>query len=258
MARAALPGGPLSAAEGAAPAARVPSTPASVGGEWRAATITAIEHPTPATVLLRFDVPDRIPHLPGQHCVVRLRAEDGYTAQRSYSILSAPHEDGVELLMERYEDGEVSGFFAEVAEVGDEIEMRLPIGGFFVWDGATPAVALGGGTGAVPLVAMMRHARHLGVPDLVRVGVSARTAADVPCRAELEAAGALVATTRERHGARGFGRLRAEEVATLAAGAGVAFVCGSTAFAGGATRLLLDAGVGRDAIRIEQFGPSGE
>ncbi|RII96934.1 oxidoreductase, partial [Clavibacter nebraskensis] len=154
--------------------AREPAVPASVGGEWRTARITALEHPTPTTVLLRFDVPDRIPHLPGQHCVVRLRAEDGYTAQRSYSILSAPHEDGVELLMERYEDGEVSGFFADVARVGDEIEMRLPIGGFFVWDGATPAVALGGGTGAVPLVSMVRHARHLGVPDLVRVAVSAR------------------------------------------------------------------------------------
>jgi ferredoxin-NADP reductase len=115
--------------------------PASVGGEWRTATIAAVLHPTPDTVLLRFDVPDRIPHLPGQHCVVRLRAEDGYTAQRSYSILSAPHEPHVELLMECYEDGEVSGFFADVARVGDEIEMRLPIGGFFVWDGATPAVA---------------------------------------------------------------------------------------------------------------------
>ena len=232
--------------------------PASVGGEWRTATITALEHPTPATVLLRFDVPDRIPHLPGQHCVLRLRAEDGYTAQRSYSLLSAPHEPGVELLMERYEDGEVSGFFADVARVGDEIEMRLPIGGFLVWDGATPAVALGGGTGAVPLVSMIRHARHLGVPGLVRAAVSARTAADVPCLEELEAAGALVATTRERRGPRGFGRLRAEEVAGLAEGAGVAFVCGSTAFSGGATRLLLDAGVDRHAIRIEQFGPSGE
>ncbi|MWJ02611.1 oxidoreductase [Clavibacter michiganensis subsp. michiganensis] len=252
MARAALPGRPLSVP------AREPAAPASVGGEWRTATITALEHPTRTTVLLRFDVPDRIPHLPGQHCVVRLRAEDGYTAQRSYSILSAPHEDGVELLMERYEDGEVSGFFADVARVGDAIEMRLPIGGFFVWDGATPAVALGGGTGAVPLVSMVRHARHLGVPHLVRVAVSARTAADVPCRAELEDTGALIVTTRERHGARGFGRLRADEVAGLAAGARVALVCGSTAFAGGATRLLLDAGVGRDAIRIEQFGPSGE
>ncbi|RII84769.1 oxidoreductase, partial [Clavibacter michiganensis subsp. insidiosus] len=182
-------------APGSGPA-REPAVPASVGGEWRTATITALEHPTPTTVLLRFDVPGRIPHLPGQHCVVRLRAEDGYTAQRSYSILSAPHEEGVELLMERYEDGEVSGFFADVARVGDEIEMRLPIGGFFVWDGATPAVALGGGTGAVPLVAMVRHARHLGVPHLVRVAVSGRTAADVPCRAELEAAGALIVTTR--------------------------------------------------------------
>ncbi len=258
MARAALPGRPLSAAAPGTGPAREPAVPASVGGEWRTATITALEHPTPTTVLLRFDVPDRIPHLPGQHCVVRLRAEDGYTAQRSYSILSAPHEEGVELLMERYEDGEVSGFFADVARVGDEIEMRLPIGGFFVWDGATPAVALGGGTGAVPLVAMVRHARHLGVPHLGRVADSARTAADVPCRAELEDAGALVATTRERHGARGFGRLRAEEVQGLAEGARVALVCGSTAFAGGATRLLLDAGVGRDAIRIEQFGPSGE
>lgn len=260
MARAALPGRPLSAGAGAgaSPADRVPAVPASVGGEWRTATITALEHPTPGTVLLRFDVPDRIPHLAGQHCVVRLRAEDGYVAQRSYSILSAPHEPGVELLMERYEDGEVSGFFAEIARVGDEIEMRLPIGGFFAWDGATPAVALGGGTGAVPIVSMIRHAQRIGAPGLVRVAVSARTAVDVPCRAELEAAGALVATTRERHGVRGFGRLRPEEVADLAAGARVAFVCGSTAFAGGATRLLLDAGVPREAIRVEQFGPSGD
>ena len=97
-------------------------------------------------------------HLPGQHYVVRLTAPDGYVAQRSYSIASPPADPLVELFVERLDDGEVSGFLADVVQPGDELEVRGPIGGWFVWDGDSPAVGVAGGSGVVPLVAMLRHA----------------------------------------------------------------------------------------------------
>ena len=115
-------------------------------------------HPSPRAVVLRLDVADRVEHLPGQHYVIRLTAEDGYTAQRSYSIASAPADPLVELFVERLDDGEVSGFLADVVQAGDQLEVRGPIGGWFVWRGASPAVGVGGGSGVVPLVAMLRHA----------------------------------------------------------------------------------------------------
>ena len=99
-------------------------------------------------------------HLPGQHYVVRLTAEDGYTAQRSYSVASAPGDPLVELFVERLDDGEVSTYLADVVEPGDELEVRGPIGGWFVWDGETPALLLAGGSGVVPFVSMLRHAKR--------------------------------------------------------------------------------------------------
>src|SRR5690606_177347 len=106
-------------------------------------------------------LPDPVPHLAGQHYVVRLTAPDGYRAQRSYSVASAPDGgDEVELTVERLDDGEVSGYLHDVVEVGDELEVRGPIGGWFVWDGTTPAVLLGGGSGLVPLMSMLRLARR--------------------------------------------------------------------------------------------------
>ena len=117
--------------------------------------------------MLRLDLPDRPRHVPGQHYVVRLTAEDGYTASRSYSIASSPDDPLLELAIERLDDGEVSTYLADIVMPGDELEVRGPIGGYFVWDATTPAVCVGGGTGVVPFVSMLRYAREQGRLDLL-------------------------------------------------------------------------------------------
>jgi ferredoxin-NADP reductase len=219
-------------------------------------TVVSVEHPTPRGVALRLDVADRVEHLAGQHYVVRLTAEDGYTAQRSYSVASAPGDPQVELFVERLEDGEVSGYLGEVVEPGDQLEVRGPIGGWFVWEGTTPALLLGGGSGVVPLVAMLRTARALGREDLLRLAVSSRTLADLPYADELRAAGALVALTREPNGIRPAGRLSAAELLPLWEPGQTGYVCGSASFAEAASQLLLTLGVPAGSVRVERFGPS--
>ena len=109
-------------------------------------------------MILRLRVRDQPDFLPGQHYVIKLTADDGYSASRSYSVASAPHQDLLEFYVERLDDGEVSPYLADDVEVGDELQLRGPIGGWFVWDGTTPVVGIGGGTGVVPLVSMLRHA----------------------------------------------------------------------------------------------------
>jgi ferredoxin-NADP reductase len=226
-------------------------------GGWTTATVVSVERPTPRGVALRLDVADRVEHLAGQHYVVRLTAEDGYTAQRSYSVASAPGDPLVELFVERLEDGEVSTYLADVVEPGDQLEVRGPIGGWFVWEGTAPAILLGGGSGVVPLVAMVRTARALGREDLLRVAVSSRTLADLPYADELVAAGALVALTREPHGIRPAGRLAAAELLPLWEPGQTGYVCGSASFAEAASQLLLSLGVAAASVRVERFGPSG-
>ena len=221
------------------------------------ATVAGLRRPIARSVELRLDVHDRIEHMAGQHYVVRLTAEDGYTAQRSYSIASAPGDPLVELFIERLDDGEVSTFLADVVEPGDELEVRGPIGGWFVWDGASPALLVGGGTGVVPLVAMIRHARHLDRLDLLRVAVSTRTLVELPYADELAAAGALIVTTREARGIRPAARLTAMDLLPLWEEGQTAFVCGSTGFAEAASRLLVDLGIPPAAVRVEHFGPTG-
>jgi ferredoxin-NADP reductase len=209
--------------------------------------------------MLRLDLPDRPVHLPGQHYVVRLTAEDGYTASRSYSVSSAPGDPLLELAVERLEGGEVSGYLAEVVQPGDELEVRGPIGGWFVWDGSTPAVGIGGGTGVVPFVSMLRWASDTGHSDLLRLAVSARTMADLPYADELVAAGAVVALTRQPTlpPARPRGRLTEADLQPLLTDGATYFVCGSAVFAEAATQLLLGLGVPAGAIKVERFGPSG-
>ncbi len=228
-------------------------------GAWRTATVREVDHPHPGGVRLLLDVPDRIDHLPGQHYVVRLRAEDGYTAQRSYSIVSAPHEPGIELFVERLEDGEVSGFLADVVATGDALEVRGPIGGWFVWRGDTPALGVAGGSGVVPMVSMLRHAIHLGVLPLLKMAVSARTYPELLYGAELVAGGAIVALTRAADPAVGriAGRLTAADVLPLITPEQTGFVCGSTGFAEAASTLLVGAGMAPQSIRVERFGPTG-
>ncbi|WP_235564658.1 FAD-binding oxidoreductase [Modestobacter sp. Leaf380] len=224
---------------------------------WTTATVAGLTRPIARAVALRLDVVDRVDHLPGQHYVLRLTAPDGYTAQRSYSVASAPSDPLVELFVERLEDGEVSTYLADVAEPGDVFEVRGPIGGWFAWDGETPALLVGGGTGVVPLVAMVRHARAIGREDLLRVAVSARTLAELPYADELVAAGALVVTTREAHGIRPAARLTAMDLLPLWEEGQTAFVCGSTGFAESASQLLVGLGFAPSAVRVERFGPSG-
>jgi ferredoxin-NADP reductase len=231
--------------------------PGAPSGGWRTATVAEVAHPVPHAVRLRLDVADRIDHLPGQHYVVRLRAEDGYVAQRSYSVASPPGDPLVELFVERLDEGEVSTYLADVVEPGDELEVRGPIGGWLVWEGATPALLVGGGSGVVPLVAMLRHARDVGRPDLLRITVSSRTLAELPYADELIEAGALVVLTREAHGNRPAGRITAGELLPLWEPGRTAYVCGSASFAETASRILVDLGVPPSAIRVERFGPSG-
>jgi ferredoxin-NADP reductase len=218
-------------------------------GGWRQATIRTVDHPTPTGVRLALDVPDRVDHLPGQHYVVRLTAPDGYVAQRSYSVASAPSEPGIE----------VSGYLADVALPGDTLDIRGPIGGWFVWRGDTPAVAIGGGSGVVPLVAMLRHASHTGRSGLLRLAVSARRLDELPYADLFTDNGALIATTREggRDG-RAAARLSAAEVASLDDGAHDAtwYVCGSAAFAEAMTDLIVAAGIEPERVRVERFGPT--
>jgi len=249
--------------------------------------VRSATHPTPRGVVLRLEVPDRVDHLPGQHYVVRLTAGDGYVAQRSYSIASAPSDPLLELFVERLADGEVSGFLADGLAIGDTLEVRGPIGGWFVWDGTRPAVGVGGGSGVVPLVAMLRHARHLGHPERLHLAVAARTRADLPYADELVASGALVALSREvAPSGRPPGRLTATELAGLAglvaqgqpgprgeqgalaapgaltapaAAAGPAaavFVCGSAPFAETVSTALVASGTPAGTVRVERFGPS--
>jgi ferredoxin-NADP reductase len=209
-------------------------------------------------VLLRLEVADRVEHLPGQHYVIRLTAEDGYTASRSYSIASAPTDPLVELFVQRLPEGEVSGFLADEVRVGDELEVRGPIGGWFVWDGLRPAVGIGGGSGVVPLVAMLRHAQALGRPDLLRLVVAARSKELLPYADELAAAGANIAFSRAAAaGGRPAGRLNATDLAPLRNSASAVFVCGSAGFATTAERLLADLGVSTASTRYERFGPTG-
>ena len=231
-------------------------------GSWTTARVVEVERATDRLVRIRLEVEDRIAHLPGQHYVVRLRAPDGYTAQRSYSVASDPGDPHVELMVERLPDGEVSGFLHDELLVDDLLEVRGPIGGWFTWDGSVPAVCLAGGSGVVPIVAMVRHAARLGVPERLRVVAVARTVAELPYGHELLAAGAFVATTRENRPLPGGGERVAatpyvDELHPLVEGVERAYVCGSVGFASYATRLLGEAGVRLDTVRVEQFGSTG-
>lgn len=219
--------------------------------------MVSVDHPMPATVILRLAVPARTDHLPGQHYVVRLVAEDGYVAQRSYSVASAPSDPLIELAVDVLPDGEVSGYLAEVVRPGDELQVRGPIGGWFVWDGTSTALGVGGGSGVVPLVAMLRHARDLGAGQRLRLVAVARTRAELLYAGDLEAFGATVAFSREPRADRPTGRLAAADLLPLIAGRDTVFVCGSPGFAQAAGALLLDLGVAVATVRVEQFGPSG-
>jgi len=233
-------------------------------GSWQDATVVALRADTARARTIRLALTDPTDHLAGQHYVVRLTAPDGYTASRSYSVASAPDgSDQLELTVERLADGEVSSYLCDVLEVGDTIEVRGPIGGWFVWRGDVPALLVGGGSGLVPLMAMVRLARSVGRTDLVRLVASARTPDDLLYRDELvgETPPVTVAYTRSAppDHPRPLGRLGTADLApaldALGADATV-LVCGSAGFADHVTALLADLGVATERIRVERFGPS--
>jgi ferredoxin-NADP reductase len=229
------------------------------------ATVTAISDEAPRAKTLRLAVPGRPDHLAGQHYVVRLTAPDGYTASRSYSVASAPGDPGVgpdaiELAVERLDGGEVSGFLHDGLEVGDEIEVRGPIGRWFAWRGTTPAVLVGGGSGIVPLMSMLRLARRTGRTDLVRLVLSVRSPTDLYYADELPGPEVTIAYTRVAlpgAGARPAGRLAVDDLAPALLDDATVYVCGSPPFADAASELCLAAGVPTDRIRVERFGPTG-
>ncbi len=201
------------------------------------------------------------PHRAGQHYIVRLTTPDGYRASRSFSVASAPDGSGhIELTVERLEDGEVSSFLHDELAVGDQLEVRGPIGGWFVWPGDTPAILVGGGAGVVPLMAMLRLARQSGRSDLVRLIVSVRTPEDLYYRKELPGPETTIVYTRAGPPSwpRPPGHLNAQDLPTPPSPpGGTAYVCGSSGFANAATALLTGAGMPVKDIRVERFGPSG-
>ncbi len=227
---------------------------------WRRATVVATRDETPRAKTLRLALDQPSHHLPGQHYVVRLTASDGYTASRSYSVSSAPDGSAeFELTVERLDDGEVSSFLHDVVVPGDELEVRGPIGGWFVWSGDTPALLIGGGSGVVPLMAMLRHARRTRRPQLVRLFVSVRTPFDLYYADELPGPETTVIYTRQTPSSspRPPGRLTRHDLAPATDFNATAYVCGSNGFADTATNLLVDLGLPGNQIRVERFGVTG-
>jgi ferredoxin-NADP reductase len=227
-------------------------------GRWQIATVEQIRVETPRVKSFRLRLPMWMPHLPGQHYDVRLTAPDGYTAQRSYSIASSPLAEGiVELTVDRLDDGEVSTYFHDVLVEGDQVEVRGPFASYFVWRGERPTLLVGGGSGVVPLMAMLRH-RRLTEPQLpMRLLYSARSAEEVIYADELGAETTVTLTRSTPPGWSGAsGRIDAGLVAAVAFDSGPAFVCGSNAFVEAASALLLGAGYEPERIRTERFGPT--
>jgi ferredoxin-NADP reductase len=227
-------------------------------GPWQDATVADIRTETPRVKTFTLSLPNVTRHVAGQHFVVRLTASDGYTAQRSYSVASPPGDGtSIELTVERLADGEVSTFLHDELLVGDTLEVRGPIGGWFVWDGSTPALLIGGGSGVVPVMSMLRHARSIAAP--AHLLVSARTPEDVIYTDELTAGDATVLYTR--NAAPGInrppGRITANDIAPHIKNEVTVFICGSTGFTDTATERALEVGVDSDAIRTERFGPTG-
>jgi ferredoxin-NADP reductase len=230
-------------------------------GRWQIATVAGIHRETPTVKSFRLELGTWMPHLPGQHYDVRLTAPDGYTAQRSYSVASSPLDEGtIELTIDRLADGEVSPYFHDVVVAGDQVEVRGPFASYFVWRGESPVLLIGGGSGVVPLMSMLRHRRRT-MPELrMRLIFSVRTEADLIYADEL-GDDALVTITREApagwRGHRGHIDESLVEAAGLDLPMTTAFACGSNGFVEAATQLLMRSGVEASRIRTERFGPSG-
>jgi ferredoxin-NADP reductase len=238
---------------------------------WQFGTVAEIVQETPRVSSLYFDVPDWVGHEAGQHVDVRLTAEDGYRAERSYSLASPPEDSRLALTVERLEDGEVSPYLVGELRPGDKVELRGPIGGYFVWrgDDDRPLFLVGGGSGVVPLMSMLRHRARIKSRAPAVLLFSSRTLADVIYRDELDrlaAAGdglrVVHTLTREKPaGWTGYTRRIDEamlgEVAWPRERDPAVFVCGPTPFVEAAASLLVGMGHDARAIKTERFGATG-
>jgi ferredoxin-NADP reductase len=227
---------------------------------WQVAKVVDVVTETARAKSLLLDPPDWPGHLAGQHVDVRLTADDGYQAQRSYSIASASEDEHLQLTIERIEDGEVSPYLTDDLNPGDELELRGPIGGYFVWRESLggPVLLVAGGSGVVPLRAILRHHRAAKSEIPVRLVYSARSQTDLLYRAELEGFDTVITLTREQwsgHTGR-VGRDLLEEVAWPLADHPLVYVCGPTGFVEGVADALVAIGHAANRIRTERFGPS--
>jgi ferredoxin-NADP reductase len=241
----------------------------AIQAKWQKATITGVVRQTPRVTSFFFQPSLPFTYRPGQHVDVRLSAPDGYQAQRSYSIASTPEGgDMIELAIERLEDGEVSTFFHDVATIGDEIELRGPLGGHFIWtvDDGGPILLIGGGSGVVPLVSMIRHRAAQNVSTPVLLLYSARTWDELIFRNELLALKqgqkgfqlVLTLTREPKSGDADYNRridpaMIAELLSRMPSPPEV-FVCGSNAFVTAAADALITAHVPAGIIRTERYG----
>ena len=237
---------------------------------WQLARVVELVDETSQTLSIVLEPPEWPGHRAGQHVDVRLTAEDGYQAERSYSIASAPEDDHLVLTVERLDDGEVSPYLAGELRPGDELELRGPIGGYFVWEAQLggPLLLLAGGSGIVPLRAMLRHRAATGSTIATRLLYSSKSLADVIYRNELESLAAddevdvRFTLTREQpegwHGYRG--RIDEEllrDIAWPPEERPLVYICGPTAFVEVAASVLVQLGHDAGRIKTERFGPTG-
>jgi ferredoxin-NADP reductase len=230
---------------------------------WQLARVVEVVTENARTKSIVLDAADWPDHLAGQHVDVRLTAEDGYQAQRSYSIASAPEDEHLVLTVERLDDGEVSPYLTEVLQPGDELELRGPIGGYFVWQESLggPLLLVGGGSGIVPLRAMLRHHHAVGSDVPARLLYSARTRDDLIYREELGGFDTAITLTREQpEGWTGHtGRVSTELLAQVGwppSERPLVYVCGPTGFVEGVADALVALGYEPARIRTERFGPT--
>ncbi len=234
---------------------------------WQVAAVEQVVDETPQVRTVYLRVPEWAGHRAGQHLDVRLTAEDGYRAERSYSIASAPGEP-VAITVERLDDGEVSPYLTQELRPGDDLELRGPIGGYFVWDTGDggPLMLLAGGSGVVPLRAILRHRERSGSQVPARLLYSSRTLPDVIYHSELSsyANGIEVIYTLTRQQPPGWtghaGRVDAGllgEVAWPADAAPLAYVCGPTSFVEAVAAGLVGLGYPPGRVKTERFGATG-
>ena len=237
---------------------------------WQLGDVVELIDETPRVKTILLDAPDWAGHRAGQHVDVRLTAEDGYVAERSYSIASAPEDGHLAITVERLDDGEVSPYLAEELAVGDKVEFRGPIGGYFVWEAREggPLLLVGGGSGVVPLRAMLRHRAAVGADTPARLLYSSRSLGDVIYRDELDMLDSAdpylevryALTRAQPEGWSGYSRRIDEEILRETAypnAEGVAFVCGPTRFVETVADGLLAVGYSPERVKTERFGPTG-